>query len=627
LRYDKKEWIWIKKITAVFLFVAAGIILGNNQQALVSAAMDKDDFETVEEWEAYQKKSAESQSTEQSSGISTRMALSSDLGEAISRIPTTHVEATAQLRYVITGLPITRAIQKTFIEDGYIYVTQRMDSDIYLSRCKIGEDRKTAVCQDWMLLQDFGHGQTLEAYQYNDKLYFWTTCRTNTSYSQRWSLEIGRIEYQAGKTISSYKNVYRFTGLAYANEDQISFGTLKRSDAALSEDGEKLIIWAQNTSNQMQYSIYDAVALNQLLDTQESTSSKSLSFKTSTALKAACQGTLWQLTDEEKTLPNGSFQGICLTSDSSICVVGGGVGETPALSLLTQVDGSYTFSSLITITNSNFNETTEIEGVQLEGNEIYFGICDHNTKTTEQYIYSISRRYLNRWASGHTNITIRNEKAATCSKTGYTGDVYCEDCSRTLASGVEIAKIAHTYGAGVVTKKPTAVKKGTKTYTCTVCGAKKTESIKATGAPAKGKLLTSGKVTYKVTKSGKKNGTVQFVKTKSTASTIVIPSTVSISGITYKVTSIAANALKNNKKVTKVTVGKNVTTIGKYAFYGCSKLKSITLSTVKLSTKTVGTKAFSGVYAKVKVKVPKSKKKTYLTLLRKKGMSTKASVS
>jgi hypothetical protein len=192
---------------------------------------------------------------------------------------------------------------------------------------------------------------------------------------------------------------------------------------------------------------------------------------------------------------------------------------------------------------------------------------------------------------------------------------------------VEIAKIAHTYGAGVVTKKPTAVKKGTKTYTCTVCGAKKTESIKATGAPAKGKLLTSGKVTYKVTKSGKKNGTVQFVKTKSTASTIVIPSTVSISGITYKVTSIAANALKNNKKVTKVTVGKNVTTIGKYAFYGCSKLKSITLSTVKLSTKTVGTKAFSGVYAKVKVKVPKSKKKTYLTLLRKKGMSTKASVS
>lgn len=627
MKYNKKEWIWIKKIMAIVLFVAAGIILGNNQKALVNAAMDKDDFETVEEWEAYQKQKAQSQTTEQNSGISARMALSSDLGESISRIPTTHVKATAQLRYVITGLPIARAIQKTFIEDGYIYVTQRMDSDIYLSRCKIDEDGKTAVCQDWMLLQDFGHGQTMEAYQYNDKLYFWTTCRTNTSYSQRWSLEVGRIEYQAGKTISSYKKVCRFTGLAYANEDQISFGTLKRADAALSEDGGKLIIWAQNTANQMQYSIYDADKLNQLLDARENTSSKSLSFKTSKALKTACQGTMWQLTDEEKTLPNGSFQGMDMASDSSICVVGGSVGETPALSYLTQEDGGYTFSSLITISNRNFNENTEIEGVQLEGNEIYFGICDHDTKTTEQYIYSINRSYLSQWTSGHTNITLRNKTEATCSKTGYTGDVYCEDCSRILTSGEVISKIAHTYGAGVVTKKPTAVKKGTKTYTCTVCGAKKTESIKATGAPARGKLLTSGKATYKVTKSGTKNGTVQFVKTKSTASTIVIPSTVSISGITYKVTSIASNALKNNKKVAKVTVGKNVTTIGSYAFYGCSRLKSITLSTVKLSTKTVGTKAFSGVYAKVKVKVPKSKKKTYPTLLRKKGMSSKASVS
>lgn len=80
--------------------------------------------------------------------------------------------------------------------------------------------------------------------------------------------------------------------------------------------------------------------------------------------------------------------------------------------------------------------------------------------------------------------------------------------------------------------------------------------------------------TYKVTAKGK----VAFTKCKANAKTVVIPATIKIKGVTHKVTSIAKNALKNNKKLTKVTVGKNVTKVGKNAFKGCKKLKTVKLA-------------------------------------------------
>lgn len=50
--------------------------------------------------------------------------------------------------------------------------------------------------------------------------------------------------------------------------------------------------------------------------------------------------------------------------------------------------------------------------------------------------------------------------------------------------GEDIPKLhTHTWDAGVVTQKPTAAEPGVRTYTCTVCGQTRTESIPATGVP------------------------------------------------------------------------------------------------------------------------------------------------
>ena len=43
----------------------------------------------------------------------------------------------------------------------------------------------------------------------------------------------------------------------------------------------------------------------------------------------------------------------------------------------------------------------------------------------------------------------------------------------------------------------------------------------------------------------------------------------------FKVTAIAPNVFKNNKKLTTVIIGKYVTKVGNNAFKGCKKLKTV----------------------------------------------------
>ena len=92
---------------------------------------------------------------------------------------------------------------------------------------------------------------------------------------------------------------------------------------------------------------------------------------------------------------------------------------------------------------------------------------------------------------------------------------------------------------------------------------------------------------------------------------------------TYQVTAIASRAFVNRKKLKKVTIGANVSKIGKYAFYGCTNLKTITIKSTKLTASTVGSKAFSKIYTKATIKIPKAKKTAYKKILLKKGVTKK----
>ncbi len=80
---------------------------------------------------------------------------------------------------------------------------------------------------------------------------------------------------------------------------------------------------------------------------------------------------------------------------------------------------------------------------------------------------------------------------------------------------------------------------------------------------------------------------------KTSIKKITIPATVSAERVktAYKVTAIADDACGNLKKLTSVSIGKNVKTIGESAFAGCIKLSTVTGGAAVIK---IGNSAFSG---------------------------------
>ena len=267
-------------------------------------------------------------------------------------------------------------------------------------------------------------------------------------------------------------------------------------------------------------------------------------------------------------------------------------------------------------------------------------ICSE-TKTEE--IAALGHDYSSDW-------TI--DTAAACETVGSKSH-HCTRCDRKKDVTEIPASGKHTWNNGVITKPATIAKEGVKTYTCTVCGVTRTETIAklpmptvtpvptATPTPAitsaptvtptpsvsVGTKITDKKTgnIYKVTSSRSSSQTVAFIGNKVKTS-VTIPTTIKIKGATYKVTEISTNAFKNNRKLKKVVIGQNIVRIGKNAFYGCKKLTSITIKSSRLTLKNIGKNAFKNTSPKATVKVPKKQKVLYNQILKKRGLNKKAKV-
>lgn len=150
------------------------------------------------------------------------------------------------------------------------------------------------------------------------------------------------------------------------------------------------------------------------------------------------------------------------------------------------------------------------------------------------------------------------------------------------------------------------------------------ENVKTSSVLEPGSTVKSGKLQYTVPKSAK-GRVVEVSNGSKAASKVTIPDTITFAGKKYKVTGIGAKAFANNKKITKVTIGKNVKAIGKMSFYKCKKLKQVVIRSSKITK--IGQKAFYGNAKRLKVKVPKSKLSKYKKLLKKSKVSSKLTVS
>ena len=82
-------------------------------------------------------------------------------------------------------------------------------------------------------------------------------------------------------------------------------------------------------------------------------------------------------------------------------------------------------------------------------------------------------------ATGHQHTEVRNKVEATCTKEGYSGDVYCTDCGTKLSSGTEIAKKAHEYEERE-RNEANCKRNGYILFVCKVCGDEKREVLPKT---------------------------------------------------------------------------------------------------------------------------------------------------
>lgn len=151
----------------------------------------------------------------------------------------------------------------------------------------------------------------------------------------------------------------------------------------------------------------------------------------------------------------------------------------------------------------------------------------------------------------------------------------------------------------------------------------------------KGDIFWKGKLKYKILSVSEGKQTVAIVGVKKNIAKKKIPSKVLYGTVTYKVTEIGKKAFykANNlqeivisdsivkikksafssmKKLKKVTIGTNVKKIESKAFYKDKNLRKVIVKSKKITA--VGKKAFVKLHGKVRIQLPKGKKKAYRKL-------------
>ena len=155
------------------------------------------------------------------------------------------------------------------------------------------------------------------------------------------------------------------------------------------------------------------------------------------------------------------------------------------------------------------------------------------------------------------------------------------------------------------TKKPEPTVAPTKKPEPTVVPTSKPDGDKKpagdTAVISAGQEINIGGASYQGT--GQKNEVIFSGTDSVRKGAVSVPDTVTVNGVTCKVTTIGEGAFAGNKKIKKVTLGKNVKTIGKGAFKNCTSLKSVKFPA---GIKTLSAQAFYNCRKIKQIKLPTS---------------------
>ena len=171
----------------------------------------------------------------------------------------------------------------------------------------------------------------------------------------------------------------------------------------------------------------------------------------------------------------------------------------------------------------------------------------------------------------HENTELRNAKEATCTEAGYSGDEVCTVCGETVKTGSTVSAKGHSWDSGAVTKEATTEEEGTKTYTCTVCGETKTETI------PKLEEIKTLKVPSITLSASQNNGKIKLTGTVADYESKDEYYTITGQGFVYMTkTALGAKSLNvNTSGRTKVNI-KSISSKGTYSYSMTPKSSSTT---------------------------------------------------
>ena len=244
-------------------------------------------------------------------------------------------------------------------------------------------------------------------------------------------------------------------------------------------------------------------------------------------------------------------------------------------------------------------------------------------------------------------------KAPTCTQPGNIEYYICRDCDKVYADedGKECILLTETYLQSLghdwesdfrIDTPATEATQGEKSIHCRRCGERSrivkysledeknssNDNSSSAGNSEQENLYYEGSNENEDTEYGR----------KITYSYLLKGSLFKAKGLRYRVN--AVNAKKgifdvicmgsNSKKIKKITVPNyvkykgihyRVTGIGKNAFAGCRKVKTVKIQSMYLKKKNIGKNAFRGIPRKASVYVPAGKMKSYRKWLKKAGLS------
>lgn len=145
-----------------------------------------------------------------------------------------------------------------------------------------------------------------------------------------------------------------------------------------------------NSSNEVQFSYYNASEINAILDTKETQTSKYISAGDSSVVSACIDS--YNVSSFYSKVKYESIQGIEFNDTQHIYISSGSTSDIPVIQ-----KGSWETSDFsdnaVSITGGVMSNPTEYEveteGIQLKGNYVYLNISTHNPKTF--YVFSVPK--------------------------------------------------------------------------------------------------------------------------------------------------------------------------------------------------------------------------------------------